>query len=178
MRSNHTPLFYTLYTDGGYFDRISTGGWGVIAYQSQQPLTDYKQTPELELYRQADWQANSCSLEMELTAAISAVQSLESYLTQHAIRRYKITVLTDSRILIEGLEQKLSLWQKNGWLLKSGNEVKFKNLWQTLNRLTAQHAIHWQWIKAHNGITGNVIADQLARDAALNKQRLSANITN
>jgi len=148
-----------IYSDGGYFEKQDIGGWGSVIFEQEQ-----------ELFRLSDWQRHTSSLEMELQGALKALESL----TELKQQNLSVVLYTDSRILIEGLEQKIQLWRQNQWIHKSGNPVKYKSLWESLARLTQQYQVNWQWVKGHNGNLGNTIADQLAREAVL--ERLQQNL--
>lgn len=146
-----------VYTDGGYFEKQDLGGWGAVIFKQDQ-----------EIERESDWQKKTSSLEMELMAAVSALDCVQNRITFDP-NFYCITLYTDSRILIEGLTQKIHLWRQNHWIHKSGNPVKYQALWESLERLTKQFQVTWQWVKAHNGNEGNTIADALARQAMLSR---------
>ncbi|MCF6345363.1 MAG: ribonuclease HI [Thiomicrorhabdus sp.] len=143
-----------IYSDGGYFEKQDVGGWGAVIFKQKQ-----------ELQRLSGWQKQSSSLEMELKAALNALQQFDNSLSSKMPVHYQITLFTDSRILIEGLSQKIRHWRKNDWIHKSGNPIKYKTLWEALDTLTQQYQINWQWVKGHNGNYGNTLADQLAREA-------------
>jgi len=147
-----------IYSDGGYFEKQDIGGWGSVIFKQEKELT-----------RLSDWQKQTSSLEMELKAALNALQQFESLSRQEDKPNYQITLFTDSRILIEGLSQKIHLWRQNDWVHKSGNPVKYQTLWESLEAITKQYEVHWQWVKGHNGDLGNTIADQLAREAVMNR---------
>lgn len=151
-----------IYSDGGYFEKQDIGGWGSVIFQQDQ-----------ELSRLSDWQKHTSSLEMELKAAAKALEAVEQMINQQIKPDCQITLHTDSRILIEGLSQKIHLWRQNAWVHKSGNQVKYQALWESLEKFTLAYQVKWQWVKGHNGNLGNTIADQLAREAVM--QRIQAN---
>ena len=149
-----------IYSDGSYFEKNKMGGWGVVLFEATSSLH--------EISRLSGSKNNTCSLEMELTAANKALQSLEKTLKNNINKvkqGYHITLFTDSRVLLEGLKQKIQSWRQQNWIHKSGNPVKYQPLWESLETLTNQYQVHWCWVKGHNGNLGNTIADQLAREA-------------
>ena len=150
------PLIIEIYTDGGYFEKLDIGGWGSVIFQQDK-----------EIQRVSDWQKQTSSLEMELKAAVSALDILHNNI--EPTPSCQVTLYTDSRILIEGLTQKIHLWRQNHWVHKSGNPVKYRSLWEKLEQLTHQYQVVWQWVKGHNGNEGNTIADGLAREAVMNR---------
>ena len=150
------PITYNIYTDGGYFHKKDIGGWACVIYQDEQ-----------EIYRNSGFKKKTSSLEMELLAAHKALNSLSEFDKLNIDANIHIKIHTDSRILIEGLMDKYQTWCANDWKVKSGKTVVYKELWQKLSEQGEKLKVHWQWVKGHNGNIGNTLADQLARDAAL-----------
>ncbi len=148
-----TPAKIDIYTDGGYFQNRDIGGWGCVIYLDGK-----------EVHRENGWKKKTSSLEMELVAAQQALLKIDQFSAPLA-RHSTITLHTDSRILIEGLQKKYSTWCENDWKVKSGKTVIYKPLWQELFQLTEQKQVNWSWVKGHNGNAGNQMADQLARSA-------------
>jgi ribonuclease HI len=91
---------------------------------------------------------------MELTAAIEALNALKN--GQHVILH------TDSKYVMDGVNEWMPNWKKRGWKTASKKPVKNKDLWQTLDEAVARHEIDWRWVKGHDGIPGNEEADALA----------------
>ncbi len=146
-----------IYSDGGYFEKQNIGGWGAVIFKNNQ-----------EHMRLSGWQKITSSLEMELTAACNALHQLKKFsppLSTESHFPFHITLFTDSQVLIEGLQRKIPLWRQHHWVHKSGNLVKYQALWETLEQLTQEYNVRWQWVKGHNGDLGNELADQLAREA-------------
>jgi ribonuclease HI len=94
---------------------------------------------------------------MELTAAIEALRLLKEPCA--------VTILTDSRYLVDGITQYIRRWMENGWVTSDRSPVKNKELWQSLQEEAAKHQVSWQWIRSHNGHPENERADELARQA-------------
>lgn len=179
---------YHIYTDGGYFEKLDVGGWGLVIFKNDQ-----------EILRDSGWQKQTSSLEMELYAAKKALEHINDISdikqnfnydndtklqeTRQSNKRldssskltssFSITLFTDSRILIEGLTEKYAMWCANQWRVKSGKTVVYKELWQSLSKLTQQQKVTLRWIKGHNGNLGNTVADSLARQAVINKAQFS-----
>lgn len=136
-----------VFTDGACSGNPGPGGWGVILR--------YKGT-EKELSGGAPETTNN---RMELTAVIEALKALK--------RECDVVIHTDSRYVMDGVQQWLPNWKQNGW--KTSNKkspVKNVDLWQELDALLQKHNIRWIWIKGHNGHEENERVDKLARDFA------------
>lgn len=137
-----------IFTDGACSGNPGAGGWGAILRYNQV---------EKEL---SGGEADTTNNRMELTAVISALQALKE--------PCNITIYTDSRYVMDGIEKWINNWKENGW--KTANKksaVKNVELWQELDKLQAQHQIRWVWVKGHDGHPENERCDALARKAAL-----------
>ena len=96
---------------------------------------------------------------MELTAVIEALKALK--------RECDVVIHTDSRYVMEGVQQWLPNWKQNGWRTSNKKSpVKNVDLWQELDSLLQKHTIRWIWVKGHNGHEENERVDKLARDFA------------
>jgi ribonuclease HI len=99
-------------------------------------------------------EAETTNNRMELQTAIVALEMLHDY--QH------VTVVTDSRYVLDGITKWLRHWRQRGWVTRTGMPVKNDDLWQRLAQL--QHAgIHWQHVRGHSGEPHNERADAIAR---------------
>lgn len=136
-----------IFTDGACSGNPGAGGWGVI-------LRCGETKKEL-----SGGEAQTTNNRMELTAVIEALKALK--------RECEITLYTDSRYVMDGVNEWMPNWKKNGW--KTTNKksaVKNLELWQELDSLLPKHKIKWVWVKGHNGHPENERVDKLARDAA------------
>lgn len=94
---------------------------------------------------------------MELTAALKALEALK--------RPSDVTLVTDSRYLVDGMTQWLAGWQRNGWRNSSKQAVRNADLWMALERAARPHRIRWEWVRGHSGHAMNERADSLANQA-------------
>ncbi len=134
-----------IFTDGACSGNPGAGGWGAILR--------YKDT-EKEL---SGGEAETTNNRMELTAVIEALKALKT--------RCTITLYTDSRYVMDGINEWMPNWKKNNW--KTSNKkspVKNIDLWQQLDELVSRHEIIWRWVKGHAGHPENERVDRLARD--------------
>ncbi len=136
-----------IFTDGACSGNPGPGGWGVILR--------YRCT-EKELSGGAPETTNN---RMELTAVIEALKALK--------RECDVVIHTDSRYVMDGVQQWLPNWKQNGWRTSNKKSpVKNVDLWQELDSLLQKHTIRWIWVKGHNGHEENERVDKLARDFA------------
>ena len=134
-----------IYTDGACRGNPGPGGWGAVL-----ECGDYKK----EIYGGAMLTTNNI---MELTAVIEALKIIK--------KESKIVITTDSKYVQNGITDWINNWKLKGWKTANKKPVKNKDLWQSLEKLSSQHSIQWEWVKGHTGHFGNERADQLANDA-------------
>jgi ribonuclease HI len=134
-----------IYTDGACRGNPGPGGWGVVLgfQDTQKTLNGY--APETTNNR------------MELTAVIEGLRALN--------RSCLIEVNTDSKYVMQGINDWMHKWKRNGWKTAAKKPVKNIDLWQQLDDEVQRHQVEWRWVKGHSGVAGNEHADQLANAA-------------
>ena len=137
------------YTDGACSGNPGPGGWGVLLLAKQDD--NIIKTRSL-----SGGAAETTNDQMELTAAIMALEALD--------KPSKITIVTDSSYVKDGITKWIFGWKKNGWKTSAKKEVKNEELWKRLEKATKQHDVNWEWIKGHAGHIENEQADELARN--------------
>tara|TARA_B100000886_G_C20053732_1_gene338828 strand:- start:58 stop:489 length:432 start_codon:yes stop_codon:yes gene_type:complete len=131
-----------IYTDGACRGNPGPGGWGA--------LIKYGEITK-EIYG-AD--VSTTNNKMELTAAIKALKEIKE--------PSEIIIYTDSKYVLQGIEEWIHNWKKRGWLGANKKPVKNEELWKELDELRDKHTIKWNWVKGHSGDPGNETADMLA----------------
>ena len=134
------------YTDGACSGNPGPGGWGALLVARDGDTV----LKEREL---CGGEAETTNNRMELLAAITALETLD--------RPTKLTVVTDSSYVKDGITKWIHGWKKNGWKKKGG--LKNVDLWQRLDAAAARHDVTWEWVKGHAGHPENEKADELAR---------------
>lgn len=146
-----------IYTDGGCSPNPGRGGWAaLLVYVS--PTTG--EIIEKEL---SGFDPDTTNNRMEMMAAIVALESLK--------RPCRVTLWSDSALLIKGASLWMKKWKQNGW--RKGT-VKNRDLWERLDAAQAQHYVIWRWVKGHNGHRENERVDALATRAITFGNRPSA----
>jgi ribonuclease HI len=90
-------------------------------------------------------EAMTTSNRMEIMGAILGLQAVREPSV--------ITLYSDSQYVIKTLTLR---WKR----------MKNVDLWAKLDQAAKPHRVSWQWIRGHNGNSGNVKADALANRAA------------
>ncbi len=134
------------FTDGACLGNPGPGGWAaLLRAQGKERLL-------------AAGDPDTTNNRMELMAAIGALEALK--------RPCKVKLTTDSRYVMQGIEEWLPKWRANGWRTADKKPVKNQDLWQRLAAAVAPHQVRWQWVKGHNGHAENERVDQAAREQA------------
>ena len=136
------------YTDGACSGNPGPGGWGVV-------MEAWEGTTLLKARDLGGGEAETTNNRMEMMAAIAALEALE--------RPSTVTVVTDSKYLMDGITGWIHGWKRNGWKTAAKKPVKNVDLWQRLDAAQARHQVKWAWIKGHAGHEQNERADELAR---------------
>tara|TARA_B100000965_G_scaffold160744_1_gene133962 strand:+ start:422 stop:853 length:432 start_codon:yes stop_codon:yes gene_type:complete len=131
-----------IYTDGACRGNPGPGGWGALIQYGE-----FKK----EIY---GGDLSTTNNRMELTATIKALKEIKE--------PCEITLFTDSKYVIQGIEEWIHNWKIKGWKGANKKPVKNMKLWKELDELRDQHNIKWEWVKGHSGDPGNETADMLA----------------
>ena len=140
-----------VYTDGACSGNPGRGGWGavVLADGAEKQLSGGEKL--------------TTNNRMELIAAIEA---LEFIIENRSWRGRRVTVVSDSQYVKNGIQQWIIAWKKNGWRTSNKEPVKNKDLWLELDEAVQFLKPDWRWVKGHAGNKYNEICDQLAVAAA------------
>ena len=132
----------TLHTDGACLGNPGPGGWAAILQWGEKESV------------LSGGLADTTNNQMELMAVIMGLEALK--------RPVSITVVSDSRYVLNGIQNWIAGWKRNGWKNAKKQPVANQELWQRLDAATQPHQIEWQWIKGHAGHPLNERCDELA----------------
>ncbi len=141
-----------IFTDGSCLGNPGPGGYGVIL--------KYKEHVK-ELSQGYIVTTNN---RMEICAVINGLKALKE--------PCKVTIVTDSQYVKNGITSWLRNWKKNNWVSSTKKPVKNKDLWQELDRECQRHETSFVWVKGHNGHSENERCDELARNSALGDNKI------
>lgn len=139
-----------LFTDGACSGNPGPGGWGFIL---RHPASG----KEIE---RSGGEKNTTNNRMEMMAVIEGLSALT--------RKTKVELFSDSKYVLQGLEDWMPKWKANGWRRKEGKqfkEVKNVELWQKLDELISKHEVKFTHVRGHSGHPENERCDRLAVDA-------------
>jgi len=138
-----------IYTDGASSGNPGPGGFGVILRSGEH----YKEL--------SGGFRKTTNNRMELLAVITGLESIKK-------SGQEIMIYSDSKYIIDSVEKK---WVFN-WLKTNFKGKKNKDLWLRFLAVYKQHQIRFTWVKGHNGHPENERCDELAVDAAKQKNLL------
>ena len=135
-----------IYTDGSCLENPGNGGWAAI-------IND-----DGKIEKISGSEKNTTNNRMELMAPISALSKITE--------KKKIQIFTDSQYVKMGITNWIHNWIKNNWQTSNKEDVKNKDLWLVLFKLSQSFQVEWHWVKAHAGNSLNEEVDALAKEAA------------
>ncbi len=136
------------YTDGACSGNPGPGGWGALLIARDGDTVVKERALK-------GGEADTTNNRMELLAAITALETLD--------RPTKMTIVTDSSYVKDGITSWIHGWKKRGWKTAAKKPVKNEDLWRRLDDAVARHDVTWEWVKGHAGHPENERADELAR---------------
>ncbi len=135
----------TIYTDGACSGNPGPGGWAAVLMYMGHRKEISGADPETTNNR------------MELTAVIKALECLK--------HECEVDLYSDSAYVINAFGKGwIYDWNKNGWKTKDKQEVKNRDLWETLYKYSQKHKINWFKVKGHSDNEYNNQCDKMARD--------------
>ncbi|CAI2331373.1 unnamed protein product [Caenorhabditis sp. 36 PRJEB53466] len=93
-------------------------------------------------------------------------------LTARRSQVYRVTIFTDSRYVVDSLNNFINLWRINGYINSNGQPVANRELIQEIEELRdSMDEVNIVHVPAHCGNYNNERADEMARDAADSRRR-------
>ena len=140
------PAPVIIHTDGSCLSNPGPGGWAAsLQWQgNERELTGSE--------------PDTTNNRMELMAAIMGLNAVT--------RPMLVDLHTDSRYVMNGVQDWMPRWKANGWKTAAKKPVANQDLWQQLDEAVIRHQVRWHWVKGHTGNPLNERCDVLARSAA------------
>lgn len=135
-----------LYSDGSSLGNPGPGGWGTILEYNGHKKELCGGDP------------HTTNNQMELIGAIEGLKALKE--------PCKVEIISDSKYVVQAINEWLTGWQRNNWKTASKKPVKNLELWQEYLEVSKKHTIKATWVKGHNGHEYNERCDTLARNYA------------
>lgn len=138
----------TVHTDGACSIKDNcSGGWAWAVHES---------------YYASDYVPNATNQQMELLAALRAVEALGG----------ELEIISDSKYVVSCFEDGWwKTWLNNNWRNSRNKKVLNREYWEPLIKiyLARQHELTFSWVRGHSGDYMNDFVDQLAVRARIEK---------
>ncbi len=144
MTTNHGKVIHAA-TDGACSGNPGPGGWGALIRFEDGTVKEF-----------GGFAAETTNNRMELTAALEIMKTLKK-LPLHP----ELTIRTDSKYLIDGLEKWIAGWKLKGWKTAAGRPVLNQDLWKSLDKERLD-GISLEYVKGHSGDPDNDRVDKIA----------------
>jgi ribonuclease HI len=135
-----------IFTDGACLGNPGPGGWAALL-----------RSGDVERLLSGG-EGETTNNRMELMAAIAGLEALK--------RPCRVHLTTDSRYVMQGIEEWVPRWRANGWRTAARKPVKNQDLWQRLVAASEPHRVRWAWVRGHSGHAENERVDEAARAQA------------
>ena len=156
MITQNTNSTRFIYTDGAAPNNqngCKHGGFGVVVLNDQEEVLEtYKARVEPSAGMET-----TTNVRCEMLAVIKALEMAQPNDVIH----------TDNEMIARGYNEWLTGWKLKGWKNASKKPVANRDLWLSIDQLKREKPeVVVKWVRGHDGIYGNELADTLATEAA------------
>jgi len=146
-----------LFTDGACRGNPGPGAWGCFAQDFQENI----------IFEASSFEKITTNNKMELTAVIAGLKQILNWRLDNLPREIiKVHVYSDSKYVIDGINQWVPGWLKNNWRKSDNKAPENLDLWKELyeqSRFPGMH-IQFHWVRGHNGHPQNEYCDQMCQE--------------
>ena len=152
MKKEKRPVV-DLHTDGSFRGKPKVGGYSGVMVSGNHVMA----------FVGRDEHAKDND-HMELQAIVSGLKQVNT--------PARITITSDSKYVVNGVNSWVNNWKRNGWKTSSGKAVANRSLWEEVVELKKTHIVKATWTKGHKGNPttqpeiANETCDYLAQSAA------------
>tara|TARA_Y100001968_G_scaffold332299_1_gene389914 strand:+ start:880 stop:1341 length:462 start_codon:yes stop_codon:yes gene_type:complete len=132
-------------TDGACSGNPGPGGWGALIRFDDGSVDEM-----------GGFEAETTNNRMELKAALEIFKKLKTLDCKSGL-----TIRTDSKYLIDGLQKWIQGWKKKGWRTAGGKPVLNQDLWKALDEARLLD-VPLEYVKGHSGDPDNERVDKIA----------------
>lgn len=148
---------FELFTDGACQPNPGKGGWAFV-------LRGTRDGELIEIERTGS-EPNTTNNRMELEAVR---QGFRCFLEKMQSHKDSLTLVSDSKYLIQGIEIWCEGWIKRGWRKADNKPVLNQDLWEDIYNLKKNIQLVCRHVRGHAGHDMNERVDRLAVKAAQN----------
>ncbi|MHA2281549.1 MAG: ribonuclease H family protein [Promethearchaeota archaeon] len=145
---------FRLYTDGACQPNPGCGGWAFITYQETHP--------EKRIVK-SGYNDKTTNNRMEIIAVLEGLKYvIRAIKLVASSETHSVTLCSDSKYLLNGIETWMHDWIKNSWKKKNGKNVLNSDLWAEIYALSQEISLKCEHVRGHSGHLENEECDQLA----------------
>ena len=142
---NEKRIVIAAATDGACSGNPGPGGWGALIRFKDGSVQEF-----------GGFEPQTTNNRMELLAALNVLKAI-----QNLPREKHLSIKTDSKYLIDGLNKWINGWKKKGWKTAAGKAVLNQDLWKALDNAHIE-GVDLEYVKGHSGDTDNERVDEIA----------------
>lgn len=183
------------YTDGSARPNPGNAGWGVHGYYYKEEKPKKGAGVKTHILTSNGYRAklDAGAKELEVTPInyIDSIGSLIAPSTNNVAEmraavealkdslKYdakKVSIYSDSKMVVEGSNKWIYNWKNNGWVKKDGSQLSSLDLWKSIYDLKEQLKnkdveVSFDWVMGHGDNPGNNQADKLAVIGTMRSKR-------
>jgi len=132
-------------TDGACSGNPGPGGWGALIRFEDGTVEEF-----------GGYESDTTNNRMELKAALEMLKRLKDLPLSP-----QLSIRTDSKYLIDGLDTWIKNWKNKGWKTAAGKPVLNQDLWKALDMARIK-GVKLKYVKGHSGDIDNDRVDKIA----------------
>lgn len=145
-----------VFSDGACVGNPGPGSWAAIAQNNLGEV----------IFESTSFDGNTTNNKMELQGVINGLLRVIDQ-AEANVESYEVFVYSDSKYVVDGINQWMPNWKKNGWKKADQKSPENLHLWQQLDELLPHKAftkVHLNWVKGHAGHPQNEYCDRLCQN--------------
>lgn len=151
------PYNVTVYTDGASSPRSKhqIGGWAFVFFIDESKSR----------YENSGYGIGVTNNMMELTAIITAMNSINLMYQYYVNEKLNVKIISDSQYCVNGCSDWVNKWSRTNW---KNNTVKNRDLWEAFLMERDKHDdvnFEFEWVRGHDGNEHNEYVDKLCVEA-------------
>lgn len=145
-----------LFSDGACLGNPGPGTWAAFAQNKDGEV----------LFESSSFDGNTTNNKMEMQGVINGLLRILDQ-TEGKKGVFEVFVYSDSKYVVDGANQWMPNWKKNGWKKADQKTPENLALWQQLDEVLVHPGfikVHLHWVKGHAGHPQNEYCDKLCQN--------------
>jgi ribonuclease HI len=145
-----------VFSDGACVGNPGPGSWAAFAQDHEGN----------KIFESSSFDGNTTNNKMEMQGVINGLLQILDH-ADGAKQVFEVFVYTDSKYVVDGVNQWMPNWKKNGWKKADQKSPENLVLWQELDELLKHEGfikVHLHWVKGHAGHPQNEYCDKMCQN--------------